>query len=125
LFHAREDTRCILQEANPAIHINKRIAYYNITVCQAVADSSSVKLLAAANRANCRRYYGEGEGSWPNVTLVHGAEEMERLVRKRAGDVAGEHGVVGDRVPLGHPVEQPSRILQEAGADESRQEDVV
>lgn len=125
MFHAREDTRCIIQEPNPAIHINKRIAYDGITVCQAVADSSSVKLSAAADRANRRRHYGEGEGGWPDATLPHGVEETERLIRKRAGDVAGEHGVVGDRVPVRHPVEQPARVLQEAGAEERRQEDVV
>jgi hypothetical protein len=113
------------QEANTAIHINERIAYYGIKVCQTMSDSSGVELLAMAGIANRRRDNGEGEARWPDAALPHGAEETESLVRKRRGSVAREHGVVGDHVPLDHPVEQPARVVEEAGAEERGEEDVV
>lgn len=107
------------------MHVDERIADYSITVCQTVADSSSMKLQAVAGRVNRQRNDGEGEAGGADTMLPHGVNELECLVRTRTFDVAGDDGVVGDSVPLGHSVEHRSRVLHEARAEERRQKNVV
>jgi len=51
---------CMLKEANPAIHINERIADYSVKVCQVMSDGGGMNLLAVAGGGNRRRDYGEG-----------------------------------------------------------------
>jgi len=42
---------CMLKEANPAIHINERIADYSVKVCQVMSDGGGMNLLAVAGEA--------------------------------------------------------------------------
>lgn len=51
--------------------------------------------------------------------MGHSVEEVDSGVGAAVEEVAAEHGVVGDGVPVGRCVEQVAGVVDEAGAHEA------